>query len=239
MKARQIKEYDPALHTMARVQDQLDAVLNDSSFATLQPDDRLKLLQRLQHRFSEVKHEGDTQVKLAGVSTVMPEPTVAAAPVAPVSAVLPQLPLIGINGRYHTHAGQLIKHIFQDPSTLSVNERKEIVVKGHPVPGSNAVDLLSDVFATKKSRVEGPRPPGFSEFLSALKDVNAPRTLLVNPKYSSSLTSSSSNPLNVLHLAHKSRKRISLPSSKVFYAHSSSKHQPSSKLHPALALYKV
>ena len=60
-------------------------------------------------------------------------------------------------------------------------------INGKAVPVSNVVDLISDVFATSKSRVEGPRPSGYPEFLSALRNVNAPPTLFINHKYSSSL----------------------------------------------------
>ena len=182
IKAKQIKEYDPALHALARLQDQLDTVLNDPLMSQLHPDERLKLFQRLQHRFNEIKHDGDAPIKLAGVSATLPEPE-PAAPAAPPD--FPQIP--GVNVRYRTHAKHLMKHLFHDPSTFTVNDRNELVIKGQAVPGSNFVDLLSDVFATSKSRVEGPRPAGYPEFLSALRDVNAPRTLLINPKYSSSL----------------------------------------------------
>ena len=43
---------------------------------------------------------------------------------------------------------------------------------------------MSDVFTTSKARVEGKRPVGYNRFLSALREINAPRALLVNPAYS-------------------------------------------------------
>ena len=194
MKAKQIKEYDPSLQALARIQDQLDTVLNDSSIAKLPPDERLKLFQKLQHRFTQIKNEGDTPLKLAGISSNLPEPAVPpviAAGAAAAQSPPPRLPvqLVGVNKRYRTHASELMKHILQYPNLLSVNDRMEIVVKGHTVPGSNILDLVSDTFATAKSRVDGPRPPGFREFITGLKEVNAPRTLLINPEYAHSLSS--------------------------------------------------
>ena len=65
--AKQIKEYDPALHASARLQDQLDTVLIDPLMGQFHPDQRLKLLHQLQHRLIVINHEGDTPIKLAGV----------------------------------------------------------------------------------------------------------------------------------------------------------------------------
>ena len=65
--AKQIKEYAPALHALARLQDQLDTVLKDSLMGHLHTDESLKLWKRLQHGFNQIKHDGDTQIKLAGV----------------------------------------------------------------------------------------------------------------------------------------------------------------------------
>lgn len=236
IKARQIKEYDPSLTALARIQDQLDTVLNDPVLAKAPPDERLKLFQKLQHRFGQIKHEGDTPIKLAGVETSMPEPPAPQpAPTPPSTTPLPGLPvqMLGVNKRYRTHADRLMKHIFRDPSTLTANDRLELVVKGQPVPGSNVVDLVSDVFATAKSRVEGPRPEGFEEFVSALKDVNAPHTLLVNPKYSDSLASSSSysNPFSALSVPKRMKHSL-----KVNRLH---KFQHPSKSPHVLSLYRV
>ena len=196
MKAKQIKEYDPSLHALARIQDQLDTVLNDPILAKIPPDERAKLLQRLQFRFAEVKHEGELP-KLAGISTELPEPTITlAAQPAPVvqpanaaAAASPGLPHIAVNKRYRMQAERLIKQLAKDPNIFSVNDRDEIVVKGQAIPGSNVIDLFSDLFATSKSRIAGPRPPGFSDFVSVLKDINAPHSLLINPQYNKSLAS--------------------------------------------------
>ena len=210
MKAKQIKEYDPSLHALARVQDQLDTVLNDPTIAQLPADERLKLFQKFQHRFNDIKHEGDTPIKLAGVSSSIPEPVSAPIPSAGVS-----MPVVGVSSRYRTHADRLMKHLLRDPSSLSVNDRLELVVKGQPISGSNIVDLVSDAFATAKARVAGPRPQGFQEFLTALKDVNAPHSLLMNPVYSASLTpnpfsipfASKPHKLSKKHHLHASAKR--------------------------------
>ena len=42
---------------------------------------------------------------------------------------------------------------------------------------------MSDVFTKAKSRVAAPRPTGFTYFVSALRDLNIPRSLIQNPKY--------------------------------------------------------
>ena len=71
---------------------------------------------------------------------------------------------------------------------MAVNDSNELVIHVHrkPVTGSNVHvhDLMSDALATSRSRVTGPRPTGFKEFLTALEHTNTPHILVVNPAYS-------------------------------------------------------
>ena len=192
MKAKQLKEYDPALTAMARIQNQLDALLSDLTLEKVPAEERLKLVQNLQNRFSEIKHQADLPIQLAGISKSIPEP--AAAPHATPPLVAPAAPavattdkptnILGVNKRYPTHAHELMKLISSNPNVISVNDRMEIVVNGLRVPGSNIHDLVSDAFTSAKTRITGPRPEGFGSFLDALKDINAPHSLFVNPLYS-------------------------------------------------------
>ena len=59
----------------------------------------------------------------------------------------------------------------------------ELIIRGLRIPRSNIHDLMSDVFTKAKSRVAAPRPTGFTSFVSALRDLNIPRSLIQNPKY--------------------------------------------------------
>ena len=167
--------------------------------AQLQPGERLKLFHRMQHRFNEINHEGVTPIKLAGVSATLPEPE-------PPPAGAPDLLQIpGFNHRYRTHAKHLMKDLFHDPTTFTVNDRTELVRKCQALPAANFVDLVSDVFPTSKSRVEGPCPTRYPEFLSALREVDALLPRLINPKYSSSLHGPAVQPLSPQPMHHPAR----------------------------------
>ena len=218
IKAKQIKEYDPSLNLLARIKDQLDTVLSDPNLAKIPPDQRLKMLQQLQHRFDQVKHEGEMQIKLPGVASEVastPEP-VAPTPPPPLDQEpeQPTEPEILVSKRYKSHAKRLMKEILRDPGILAVNDRKEIVVNGQTVPDSNIIDLVSDVFTTSKARIRGSRPHGFQEFLSVLKDVNAPRSLLINPNYNPTfqpLPDPASLPSSPIHKKPKTHYLIGKP----------------------------
>ena len=164
---------------MARLQDQLDSLLEDHLLDKLQPGECLKLLHRLQHRFPETNPECDSPIKLSAVSANLPDLD----PSAAAPRDFRQMP--GGNVRYRTHVMHLMKHLFHDPSPSTVNDGTELDIKGQAVRFSNFVDLLSDVFDTSQSHIYGPRPAGFPEFFSAQRDGNTTRTQLINPKFSS------------------------------------------------------
>lgn len=216
MKAKQLKEHDPPIKAMVRIQDQIDSVLNDESFAKLPSDERLQIFNKLQHRFNELKDEDDLherrnngderelsqvqhqqeqqrqQEHLRQQEQRLEEEQ----PKEVQEKSLFHIPRpIGINKRYQSKAEQLARYIFKDPNVLAVNDTNEIVVDGKPVTGSNVYDLMSDALSTSRSKVEGPRPAGFEEFITALKEINAPRILLVNPAYTKALTPHSKSSL--------------------------------------------
>ncbi len=92
-------------------------------------------------------------------------------------------PLVGIPVKLRTHARSLIRLLSKAPDVLSVNNQMELIVRGLRIPRSNIHDLMSDVFTKTKSRVAAPRPTGFTSFVSSLRDLNIPRSLIQNPKY--------------------------------------------------------
>jgi hypothetical protein len=202
MKSKQLKEYDPDLRSMTRLQDQATAILSKDD---MNPDELLKLINMLQSRFNQIKNKDKAEPELAGVSKIMAEPD--EPDEDEEEAPIPVQPMIGIAKRDHAKARSLIQLLSKDPHSLSVNDRMEIVVRDRPIPGSNIHDLLSDLFTTTKSRLARPRPFGFTSFVSALHDLNIPHTLISNPKYIKELSGSSSSSSHSLSI-NKARKSL-------------------------------
>lgn len=182
MKARQLREYNPSLKAMVKVQDQIESVLNDPSFTELHPNERLQILQNLQHRFHQLKNEPYVTHTPPPPATLTPT-TNSPTPYAYAPSIKTEPTLYGISKQNVKKAEQLAEHLFKDPDVLSINDNNELVVSGKPISGSNVTDLLADVYTTSKSGLHGPRPVGYQPFLNAIRELHTPRTLLVNPAY--------------------------------------------------------
>lgn len=196
IKARQLKEHDPSLKAMVRIQDQIENILNDPSFSRLHPDERLQIYDKLYHRFSQLRNgvTASSYAGEAGFRKFMPEEEKLNVEKEEeenakqqMTSSLPtkmEIPSIfGVSSQNVKKAEQLAQYVFRDPNSVSINNQNELVVEGKPVRGSNVIDLIADVYSTSKSKIHGPRPVGFHEFLNVLNKLNTPRTLLVNPVY--------------------------------------------------------
>ena len=202
-KAKLLKDYDPDLRSMTRLQDQANTLLSKDD---MNPDELLKLINMLQSRFTQIKNKDKVEPQLAGVSKTMEQPEEDGDDEDEESPI-PVQPMIGIAKRDQAKARSLIHLMSKDPHSLSVNDRMEIVVRDRTIPGSNIHDLLSDLFTTTKSRLARPRPHGFTAFVSALHDLNIPHTLISNPKYIKELSGSSSSSSHSLSI-NKARKSL-------------------------------
>ena len=119
---------------MARLQDHLDSALNAHLLAQQHPNERLKLVHRLHHRFTDIKPEGDTAIKLAGGPATLAE----AEPPPPATPDLPLIPRVNV--RYRHHAKHLSSkhqeaHLIHDTSTSSLTDRRELLIKVQALPG--------------------------------------------------------------------------------------------------------
>ena len=68
MRQKQIKEYDPNLRAMARLQDENETLLLNKQIS---PDDALKFHQKLQSRYESIKNQEKADVALPDVSKTM------------------------------------------------------------------------------------------------------------------------------------------------------------------------
>ena len=114
MKKKQIKDYDPDLRSMTRLEDQATALLSNDD---MNPDELLKLINMLQSRFNQIKNKDKAEAELSGVSKTMTEPDEPAE-----EDKEPPIPPI------HDKAPSLIPLLSKDPPSFSVNDRMEILV---------------------------------------------------------------------------------------------------------------
>lgn len=209
IRTKQLRDYNPQLTSMARVQEKLeDAQLRKD----LPPETKLKEVAQLQNRFDELKTGMQNLLPKTEAPAEVPVPApagvvqpVAVAPsrngeqrdVAPAEVENPlpvglpeepaAVPLVGIDKRNHAKATRVWTSLTRDPSVFSVADNQEIIVRGERIPGSNIFDLMSDAFTLKRGRMSGPRPSGFEQFRQALIDSNAPTGLFSNPLYSKTM----------------------------------------------------
>ena len=72
-------------------------------------------------------------------------------------------------------ADALMKRIKEHPDMMW-NERGEFIYQGRLIPGTNIIDLVSDVLRKRKTVT----PHGWQEFARALRGINAPREWIGN-----------------------------------------------------------
>lgn len=74
-------------------------------------------------------------------------------------------------------AGRLVDFISRSPS-LGWNERGELMVHGHIIPGSHGVDLVKDLLRTTRSTKDPPL--GWNTLADTLRSMNVPEDLVGN-----------------------------------------------------------
>ena len=131
MRQKQIKEYDPNLRAMARLQDEKDTVMTDKQMS---PDEALKMLQKLQSRYEAIKNQDKAEVALPGVWKTMDAQGQTMQVDETPAVRLDTEPLIGIPVHLRSHARSLIRLLSKDPDVLPVNNQMELVVRDMRIP---------------------------------------------------------------------------------------------------------
>lgn len=87
--------------------------------------------------------------------------------------------LTHISKRSRRNAELILSALSRSPNTISYNDKGEIVVDKHTIPGSHIYDLIKAVTSTHTPS-EGFRPIGWTEFLKAVSDLNIPLSAISN-----------------------------------------------------------
>ena len=76
-------------------------------------------------------------------------------------------------------AGLLLDHLKRS-KVVNWNAQGQVSYRGHSIPNSNIIDLMSDTMRMK-SRKNHPQPAGLSQFAQALKEIGTPHEHVQNP----------------------------------------------------------
>lgn len=87
--------------------------------------------------------------------------------------------LTHIPKRSRRNAELILSAVSRSPHLISYNDKGEIVVDKHTIPGSHIYDLIKGV-TTTHTPSEGLRPIGWTEFLKAVSDLNVPLSAISN-----------------------------------------------------------
>ena len=111
-----------------------------------------------------------------------PKPAPTTAPEAQnmgVSSYLPREETHLIDGlpKISRRKGQLLlRHLKQNKNRFQWMDSGELIINGHPIPGSNLTDLVHHV---TRNRPTARAPPGAAEFKALLQSTNAPQEALM------------------------------------------------------------
>lgn len=87
--------------------------------------------------------------------------------------------LTHISKRSRRNAELILSALNRSPNVISYNDKGEVVVDKHTIPGSHIYDLIKAVTSTHTPS-EGFRPIGWTEFLKAVSDLNIPLSAISN-----------------------------------------------------------
>ena len=198
---RQLQDYSPELHSLARLQTQMTKVLWRKN---LSADQKLDLLLSLQTRFDRLKK--DTGALSGGPSKVQTLPSVKPEDPTEESVLedddeadgnetedteveheetleprtpppeLDDFQRMNMDAKHRVKARHIYDRIMDSPAVLSRNVLGEMVLNERAVPDSDFNALFQSLFAAE----DAPVPPGIGEFLDALYHLEVPAKDITN-----------------------------------------------------------
>lgn len=192
----------PMTKSMIRLDKEMDGILEDGKKAT---DDKISQYHQDLQRFLEIqekKKQYIPTVKIHEEKTPRPtsqeddtsneeshEPGVVEKRHLSDDEILESVPK---NSR--TLARSMINRLKANREHISWNDKGVTTINGHPVPGSNIIDLVNDQLRSRKDF----DPKGWELFTESLDKINMPKYLMRNEKRRS-------------HIAQLQEKRTPLP----------------------------
>ena len=135
-------------------------------------------LSRYRHYLEKARSEGKTQsLPPATPTTASGEVKTPQAPAETRDLDAKVIKSLGKNLK--RKAGLFLDHL-KKSKVLNWNARGQVSYRGHSIPNSNIIDLMSDTMRMK-SRKNHPQPAGLSQFAQALKEIGTPHEYVQNP----------------------------------------------------------
>ena len=194
LQQRQLQEYSPETHSLARLQTQIEKVLSRKDISA---ERKLDLIISYETRFNKLKTE--TGVLTGNSSKVQTLPSVKPKELiekisksevdddedlqhdadeesitededavssrrASPERELDDFQRMKFKAKHEAKARQIYDRIMNNPTALSRNEIGEMVINGRDVPGTDFTSLFQSLFASKDVAI----PPGIDDFLEAL-----------------------------------------------------------------------
>ena len=144
----------------------------------LSPEEKVALYGHQLHRYREYLQQARQPGKPAAPVATPPAAGVPA-PVAEAAPHLEQQILESVNKPGQKKAQSLLKHL-KNSKVLTWTPEGEISYRGHAIPNSNIVDLMTEA-QRLRPLMHRALPPGFDEFAQALKETNTAKAWLTNP----------------------------------------------------------
>jgi len=197
LRQKHLSTYNPELRIMARLQEEIDSILNNKGVST---EERLAHVQAAMHRFQSfniknLSQRGDVQqTTQPGKVTIMTQP---AAPqnIDPSASAIPaeestgpstsvgvsdraestsdQPPtkniLRSVGKRFKDKASALLEILDGNSETIKWDRKGQLIIDGQKHKGTNITDLVCDLYHPKTSPLQGR-----DLFQSILVDLNVP-----------------------------------------------------------------
>ena len=150
----------------------------------LSPEEKVALYGHQLHRYREYLQQArhplpSTSKPATPAAAPAPAPAPAAAAAEGGSNDIEQQILESVHRPGQKKAQSLLKHL-KKSKVLTWSPEGEISYRGHRIPQSNIVDLMTEAQRQRPLK-HRELPPGFNEFAQALKETNTAKAWLTNP----------------------------------------------------------
>jgi len=185
LKQKQLSSYNPELRSMVFLKDEMDQLLLRTD---LPVEEKLKLFQTAQHLFDSLKPQVQLTPAASTPSVVRTEDQEEER----ADDVEPERPLMGPSAQpasafaravtklpktMQSKGNQLVEFLDEHEGIITATPKGELAIRGESIPGTNFSDLFRHLFIHRKQT-----PPGLEHFVSALRELNVPRSTLSNRK---------------------------------------------------------
>lgn len=173
----QKQQVTPQTKGLVRLDNQMDTILNDSSL----PEDQKAQLysQTLQRYLTMYNKNLPTPMQTSTISTESVNPSTSNTPSQPSNnppSNIEKEIMNSVPKTFKSQAQGVINKLKANSQQISWNDKGELISNGAVVPGTNVVDLVTDVVRPRKNF----EPRGYEAFAQQLAKINMPEDLMRN-----------------------------------------------------------